>query len=142
MQYFTPDRRVHLDYCATELDFAIGTTTTLDDIALQVSKIEELLVALQADNSVDEDFKQLVHDLLEALRRSLSEYSVRGQKGVIDSLGFIFGNLVRYRDRFDTPNKKKWGEQLREAISLAADVATVSGGTALTLAPAISGFLT
>lgn len=138
---FTPDRKVHLEYCATELDVAIEKITTIEEIQKQAEHISHLLSELDKDNSVDQSFKSLMHDLFEALRRALSEYMIRGNKGVMDSISVIFANIFRYKDHFDTEEKKKWGVQLREVVSLAADVATITGITALTIGPSVSGFL-
>ncbi|MGO4552399.1 hypothetical protein AB4059_15030 [Lysobacter sp. 2RAF19] len=141
LQYFTPDRKVHLDYCSTELDVAIPSSASIGQVRDHASMIESLITSLEADDSIDAEFKHIVHDLLEALRRALAEYETRGQKGVLDSMGFIFATLLRYKDLFDTPGKQRWGAKLRQALSVAADVATVTGVTALTLNSTLGGFL-
>jgi len=143
LSHFTPDRKVHLEYCSLELDAAIPeeNQTSKEDLAEIIRKIESLISGINNDTSLDIDFKFFANDLLEAARLAFAEYRVRGNQGVINSFGYILSSLMKYKNQFDTPEKKRWAKEIREIVSIVADISTITGYTALTLSPLISGFL-
>lgn len=140
---FTPERKAHLEHCATDLDDALGDAkSSKEDLQSLTTSIETLLSKLAVDESIDDEFRVLMADLFETLRRASAEYMIRGNKGVMDSLAYIFSNLLRYRDSFDTQAKKSWATELQNLLSTAAHVATVTGVNALSISGTVSGFLT
>lgn len=143
LQHFTADRKVHLEYCASELEAALAANsfTSADELAELNKKLDELMLTLAKDAELDDEFKLLLYDLFEAARRAIAEYSIRGNKGVADSFSYIIANVIRYRDKFDTPAKSKWARELREIIAIMADVATVTGYSALAFSSTFSGLL-
>lgn len=139
---FTADRRVNLEFCATELEEALTERrTTESDLKELVDRIEELQQKLAADPELDEPFRILLNDLFETVRRACSEYLLRGNQGVIDAMSYIFISLHKYSSLFDSPGKRAWGEKLKSVLSTSADIATVTGLSIYATKDLISGFL-
>lgn len=141
---FSPERRVHLDFCASELDIALGDNRkSLKDIEALTSNIEALLRSLSSDEGIEEDFRVLMMDLFEAVRRASAEYLIRGNQGVMESIAYIFAGLTRYQSRqgFRSQSEVSWGDKLRGVMTDAANIATVTGVNGGSLISAVAGFL-
>lgn len=138
---FTADRLVHLEYCAEQLEEVLPNRSSYEDIRQACAQVDSTLSQLLADKNLEPDFKLLIGDLLETLRRSLYEYELRGSKGVFDSISSVFSTLVKYKDRFNSEHEKKWWGTVRDTIGIAADIVTVTGVPAVMIGTHVTKLL-
>lgn len=127
--HFNAVRREQLKQCEVWLDEQMLTgvetrsylESLLRDIDAMRSEIQE------AD--LEDDFRCLLMDILEALRRAVAEYEIRGSKGVFDSIGEIVSMAARYqppdksKDTAKNLTKKMW-----ELVKKVASVGSTASG--------------
>lgn len=142
---FTDVRREQLRQCEQWLDEQLWTQEEtrayLDSLIRDIDAMKE--EALNAD--VEEDFRRFLLDVLEALRRAVAEYEIRGSQGVFTSLGEILSLRSHYPIPEDANETSR--NLLQKTWSITKKVAvvgsTVAGLTkAYEVAHDVYGFLT
>jgi hypothetical protein len=93
---FTDVRREQLQHCEEWLDQQMWTwQETRSYLDSLLGDIEAMKTNVECAE-LDEDFRGLLLDILEALRRAVAEYEIRGSKGVFSSLGEVLALRTRY----------------------------------------------
>jgi len=125
--HFTPDKKVHLEYCAYAIEDAFAPNGTAEDLDELIRNIEAIQRRLTADGEISDSFRSLIFDLFEAIRRACAEYSARGEKGVMDSLAEILSKIVNRAKDFESTPEKQWRDELWATATKAATIATITG---------------
>lgn len=91
--------------CYDEKPIDDNELTSLDnDIADLFNKV--------SDGTIDPELRIIILDLLEAIRRSISEYKIRGANGIRDHLAYCLGKVLQNKDLFidnnDSEEVKSW----------------------------------
>lgn len=121
---FTAVARSQLHTCELWLDEVCASS---DDTSSELRQILEELDSLRAsvqDADVEEDFKTLLLDIVESMRRAIAEYEIRGSVGVQQALGEVLGHALR---RMDLVARNAKGDLLGRAGKVLRRIALVGG---------------
>jgi len=124
---FTIARRERLLYCAEWLDQVCAkpeeTQTELDRIA---AELQDLRAAIQEAEGIDDDFRALLLDAVECMRRAIAEYEVRGAAGIDAAFGEIFAQVLRRAKASDVKSPEAKG-LVKRTLETAKSVASLNG---------------
>lgn len=110
---FSAERLLRLKDAVDWLDeYYTGDKATQEDLDELVQSLAELHGEISTAD-LDEEFKRLLLDMVEAMRRALAEYQVTGQSGVADAMGDI---MVRVLSRPEVLKKDAKHPLLRRVI--------------------------
>ncbi|MBN8738467.1 MAG: hypothetical protein J0H86_03090 [Xanthomonadaceae bacterium] len=119
-----------LDVYRTE---EVATQQELDELVRSMADLHGEISA--AD--INEEFKRLLLDMVEAMRRALAEYQVSGQSGVADAMGDIMARILSRPDVLKKNAASPWLDKVIDAgkkfIKFGADIKDtyeVIGGSA------------
>ncbi|TDR46548.1 hypothetical protein DFR29_10380 [Tahibacter aquaticus] len=88
---------------------------TQSDLDGLIQSIDALRKEIASATDLEADFKALLLDMVEALRRALSEYQIRGASGVDDALGEIMGRLLVHLKVVQENSKSPWFRRVFDA---------------------------
>ena len=120
---FTPVRRDQLLLCEKLLNEQMLTASESSEALEALLKTVNEMRAEVQSAEFDQDFRELLFDILESLHRALSEYEIRGAKGVFASMGEVLALLTRYQLDIETAESKT---MMRRVWDLTTKVATVA----------------
>jgi len=121
---FTAVARSQLQTCELWLDqICASSEETSGEFEQILEELDNLRASVQ-DADVEEDFKILLLDIIESMRRAISEYDIRGGVGVQQALGEILGHALR---RTDLVARNAKGDLLARAGKVLKRVAFVGG---------------
>ena len=111
--YLTNGELLAVEVIANELDAE-------DEIpAEELREIENLTGKLFnkiRESNLDGPLKYWSLDLLEALRRSLHEYKIRGAEGLEKAISSIIGDLVRHAAELQPHKKDSWLQEIWQLV--------------------------
>jgi hypothetical protein len=118
---FTDVRREKLEMCANWLDH--GGCASVDETDSEVRDLNSELASLQEAvrdaDGLDHEFRELLLDILETLRRAIAEYNMRGMQGVEAALGEIFATIWRRQEAWKK-GTKDWKARAWDAVNRAS----------------------
>jgi hypothetical protein len=88
-----------LAHCAEALSRYDEKPIEDDELTSLDTDIVELFNKV-ADGTIDPTLKEIILDLLEAIRRSISEYKIRGASGIRDQLAYCLGKAFYNKELF------------------------------------------
>jgi hypothetical protein len=97
--YLNPAVLLNLAHCAEAL-------SKYDEIKLETEEIDNLsndidnLFEKVRDSDINVELKTIMLHLLEGLRRSISEYFIRGAAGIRDHLAYFLGTAFQNSEKF------------------------------------------
>ncbi|MBV5327366.1 MAG: hypothetical protein JZU65_06965 [Chlorobium sp.] len=95
----SPAVMLNLAHCADALSRYDEKPIDMEELASLDADIAELFNKV-ADGSIDPTLRDIILDLLEAVRRSISEYKIRGASGIRDQLAYCLGKVFYNKDLF------------------------------------------
>jgi len=105
---FTEGLKTSLTACAVWLDQVCASESDVRQEIVDLStELDSLLDAVKSAD-VDEEFRVLLLDIIESLRRALAEYEIRGMEGVDANIGEILATVLRGRDAVKRGPKGLW----------------------------------
>ena len=107
---------LNLAHCAEVLSKYDENPVDGDELSELLKSVDELSEQVWKGN-LDEKLKWVVTDLLEALRRSIREYRIRGAEGLRRDLAFCVGMLVQNHALFKANEEKEEVSRFGKIIS-------------------------
>lgn len=96
-----------LAFCAEEIDKFYKESAIpeeeLENIKVEIDKLFKQL----SDSTIDLKLKITLQDLLEAMRRAVNEYHIRGAKGMREVIDYSLGSILRHREDIKNDNHKQ-----------------------------------
>jgi hypothetical protein len=87
-----------LAYCAEEIDkFYREESIPREDLEEIQIEIDDLFKQV-SESEIDLKLKVTLQDLLEAMRRAVAEYNIRGAKGIREVVDYSLGSILRHRE--------------------------------------------
>ena len=96
-QHFSDKALTHLLFCAERIGKRFPEEIIPDDILQDIENDINSLFDKVSKSSIRDAFKELLLDLLERMRRGISEYRIRGADGLREALETTIGRLVMKR---------------------------------------------
>lgn len=93
-QFFSEKSMAHLSFCAERLSKHFPEQAIPEDALREIGDAITKLFEKVASAPISHEFKELLLDLLERMRRGVSEYRIRGEKSLREALESSIGRLV------------------------------------------------
>lgn len=124
-KFLTESVLISLAHCAEALsqyDEKQIDNDMLSELTADISKLFDKICT----SNMDSELKTVIQDLLEALRRSIAEYNIRGAKGIRDNLAFCYGKVFQNHVAFKQHEGSEEVTSLWKILSRADNLTTVA----------------
>jgi hypothetical protein len=116
---------LNLAHCAEALSRYDEKPIEDDEFSSLDADIDELFNKV-ADGSLDPILREVILDLLEAIRRSIVEYKIRGACGIREELAYFIGRVVQNSELFKANNSAEEVSSLWKIFARADNMTTVA----------------
>ncbi len=116
---------LNLEYCAEALTQYDEQPIDEDELTKLTQDIHELAERLHSSD-LQEVLKIVILEQIEIIRRAISEYRIRGAKGIHDEVAYCYGKTLRLYGLFDTNKDKEEVKSLWSILSRADNLTTVA----------------
>lgn len=116
---------LNLEYCAEALAQYDEQAINEDELTKLTQDIHELSERLHS-SELHDDLKTVILEQIEVIRRAISEYKIRGAKGIRDEVAYCYGKTLQLYGLFDTHRDKEEVMSLWSILSRADNLSTVA----------------
>ncbi|MDD2541934.1 MAG: hypothetical protein PHH28_12950 [Desulfuromonadaceae bacterium] len=124
-KFLTETVLINLAHCAEALSQYDEKQIDNDMLSELTADISKLFDKISTSN-VDSEFKTIIQDLLEALRRSIAEYNIRGAKGIRENLAYCYGKVFQNHATFKQQEGSDEVNSLWKILSRVDNLTTVA----------------
>lgn len=114
-----------LAHCAEALSRYDEKPIDEDELTSLDAEIVELFNTV-ANGTIDLTLRSIMLDLLEAIRRSIAEYKIRGANGIREELAYFIGKVVQNKDLLKAHSDSEEVDSLWKIFARADNMTTVA----------------
>jgi len=116
---------LNLAHCAEALSRYDEKPIDVDELTGLETDIVDLFDKV-AEGTIDPTLKEIILDLLEAIRRSIAEYKIRGANGIREELAYFIGKVIQNKDLIKNNSELEEMSSLWKIFARADNMTTVA----------------